>query len=67
MTTHDESNDRQLGAEANGSRGRLFVLIGLLALALFALWYDYKVARPAVEQAYERIAAKNADIPQAME
>ena len=67
MTTHDESNDRQLGAEANGSRGRLFVLIGLLALALFALWYDYKVARPAVEQAYERIAAKNADMNAAAE
>lgn len=73
MVTHDEPNDRQQssqGADAcerKGSKGRLFFLIGLLALALFALWYDYKVARPAVEQAYERIAATNDEINSAAE
>lgn len=64
MTTHDESND-QRGADTreggDGSR-RLFILVGLLALALFALWYDYKVARPAVEQAYEQVTLKNSDV-----
>ncbi len=65
MTAHDESSNRpQSSPEADaragsGSKTRLLVLIGLLALALFALWYDYKVARPAVEQAYERISAMN--------
>lgn len=68
MTAHDEPNDRQPSRqsadapEGSGSKRRLFLLVGLLALALFALWYDYKVARPAVEQAYERIAAKNEEI-----
>jgi hypothetical protein len=68
MSTQEETNDQQRPGEnsdtpeAKTSSRRLFLLIGLLALALFALWYDYKVARPAVEQAYERIAAKNDDI-----
>ena len=44
------------------SRTRTFVLLGLLGLMLFALWYDYKVARPAVEDAYARIGKLNADI-----
>lgn len=73
MTTHDEPHDRQPSRqsddarEVSGSKRRLFLLIGLLALALFALWYDYKVARPAVEQAYERIAATNEEINGAAE
>jgi hypothetical protein len=40
----------------------LWFLLGLLALMLAALWYDYKVARPAVEDAYERIARLNSEI-----
>jgi hypothetical protein len=73
MTTHGEPNDRQQSRqsadarEGSGRKRRLFLLIGLLALALFALWYDYKVARPAVEQAYERIAATNDEINSASE
>ncbi|HUG67728.1 MAG TPA: EF-hand domain-containing protein [Pirellulaceae bacterium] len=73
MTTHAEPNDRQPSRqsadapEGSGSKRRLFLLVGLLALALFALWYDYKVARPAVEQAYERIAATNEEINSASE
>jgi len=73
MTTQDESNDQQRAShrpnapEAKGGRRRLFLLVGLLALALFALWYDYKVARPAVEQAYDRIAAANDEINTAAE
>jgi hypothetical protein len=37
-------------------------LLGLLALMVGALWYDYKVARPAVEDAYNRIGKLNLDI-----
>ncbi len=68
MTTQGESSDRPSSGPssnappASGSKLRLTLLIGLLALALFALWYDYKVARPAVEQAYDRVAATNAEI-----
>jgi len=68
MTTDDESNGLRRSSqssgtsESNGSRLRLSLLFSLLGLALFALWYDYKVARPAVEQAYQRIAAMNHEI-----
>ena len=68
MTTNDDSNDRHADDQgsddspASDSNKRLFFLIGLLALALFALWYDYKVARPAVERAYESVIATNVKI-----
>lgn len=73
MTTQDRSNDQQRSGqspsapESTGGKRRLFLLIGLLALALFALWYDYKLARPAVEQAYDQVAATNAEINSASE
>jgi len=38
------------------------VLLLILALLLFALWYDYKVARPAVDQAFETIAKYNSEV-----
>lgn len=73
MTTHDDPSNRQQSSqdadsqERNGSTRRLCVLIGLLALALFALWYDYKVARPAVEKAYEQVSIMNDEINSAAE
>ncbi|MDA1050435.1 MAG: EF-hand domain-containing protein [Planctomycetota bacterium] len=73
MTTQNEPNDQQRSSqsshatEANGGKKRLFLLVGLLALALFALWYDYKVARPAVDKAYDQIAALNEEINAAIE
>ncbi|MGE0755752.1 MAG: hypothetical protein AB7F89_01080 [Pirellulaceae bacterium] len=38
------------------------MLFALLGLALFALWYDYKVARPAVEAAYDTIEKYNGEV-----
>jgi hypothetical protein len=37
----------------------MYVLLSVLATLLFALWYDYKVARVGVEQAYAAIGALN--------
>jgi hypothetical protein len=54
---------------SNARRLRLTLLFTMLGLLLFALWYDYEVARPAVEQAYESIAEINLQIntsPRAM-
>ncbi|MCA9121845.1 MAG: hypothetical protein H6822_11790 [Planctomycetaceae bacterium] len=69
MTTEDQPNNHQHGPNApqDGSNKRLIVLVGLLAVALFALWYDYKVARPSVDRAYERIASENATVNAAAE
>lgn len=50
------------GRSSSSSRIRLLVLLGLLGVMLGALWYDYKVARPAVENAYSRIALLNTEI-----
>ena len=36
---------------------RMYVLFSVLGALLFALWYDYKVARVGVEQAYTAIDA----------
>jgi hypothetical protein len=49
-------------ATSSASGIRPLVLFGLLGLMLLALWYDYKVARPAVEDAYARIGQLNTDI-----
>jgi len=38
---------------------RLIVLLSLLGLMLLALAYDYRVARPRVKSAYDRIASLN--------
>jgi hypothetical protein len=45
-----------------GRRLRLTVLFGILGLALLAWWYDWKVARPAVDAAWEQISKLNEGI-----
>ena len=73
MATPDETNAAQPSTassdapEAGSSKKRLCLLVSLLALALFALYYDYKVARPAVEKAYEQVASLNSQINNAAE
>jgi hypothetical protein len=44
---------------------RLASVLLLLATMLFALWYDYFVARTAVLEAYERISKKNIEMNRA--
>ncbi|WP_145343979.1 hypothetical protein [Rosistilla ulvae] len=41
------------------SRARSYILFGVLGLMIIALAYDYKVARPQVEQAYEELVLLN--------
>ena len=45
--------------KAGTSNLRQFVLIGLLVLLVIALVYDYKVVRPSVDAAYDRIAEES--------
>jgi hypothetical protein len=45
--------------KAGTSNLRQFVLIGLLVLLVIALVYDYKVVRPSVNTAYDRIAEES--------
>ncbi len=52
------------GPTPDGSSKRLVILLGILAVGLAAFAYDRLVARPAVEQAYEKIIAKNDEINQ---
>ena len=40
-------------------RLRLTILSTIFGLLLFALWYDYRVARPAVDKAYDSITSLN--------
>ena len=47
---------------SSSSPVRFVILIGLLGVMLGALWYDRKVARPAVEDAYNRIAKLNGEM-----
>ncbi len=54
-------------AAKGSSKLRLVILIGVLGLAVFALWYDYKVARPAVERAYDQVTLANNEINNAAE
>jgi len=54
----DESRER-LETRVNW---RLVLLLGLLGLMLFALWYDYNVARLNVERSYKRVGELNARI-----
>lgn len=42
-----------------GRNFRLIFLSTTLGLMLFALWYEYKIARPSVEAAYESIGQLN--------
>ncbi|QDV11806.1 hypothetical protein CA51_16820 [Rosistilla oblonga] len=47
---------------AKPSRTRSYLLFGILGLMIIALAYDYKVARPNVEQAYEDLVAFNMQV-----
>lgn len=47
---------------AGSARLRQAILLGLLLLMLGALWYDYSIARPAVKDAYQRIAQLNQSV-----
>ena len=50
-----EETDASAGA-SKGSSIRKFALYGLLAIMIVAIVYDYRVARPAVDDAYDKIA-----------
>lgn len=56
MSTTDPVSPK---ATAPSSNTRFIVLLVVFGLMLGALWYDRKVARPAVEDAYARIAKLN--------
>jgi hypothetical protein len=45
-----------------GRNLRLLLLVAVLILMVFALWYEYKVARPSVLAANEKIVALNEEI-----
>jgi hypothetical protein len=73
MTTHEESNAGLQNAvqqsnvevaapQSQDGKLRKTLLFSLLGVALFALLYDYKIARPAVEEAYHRITLTNQHI-----
>jgi len=74
MSEENQSNDQQAaGSDTPSSDAtgpavtagrksgnlRFKILLFLLGLTLFALWYDYQIARPKVETAYEKIMALN--------
>jgi len=73
MSEANQSNDQQAAgsdtpssdamepSDARRKRGnwRFKILLFLFGLTLFALWYDYRVARVKVETAYEKILALN--------
>jgi hypothetical protein len=48
-------------AKSDAARKRSLVLLGILVLLLGALWYDYKIARPKVEFAYEAVGKVNSE------
>ena len=54
--THPATSHRKGGRAAVI---RMYVLLAVLATLLFALWYDYRVARVGVDQAYATIADLN--------
>lgn len=73
MTTHDSSTVgtdpdrshtecRRAVRRTGAVNTRTLVLLVGLGLALFALWYDKKVARPAVEAAYNTIETYNDEV-----
>lgn len=64
MSTHDSPPTSPAPASAPVARTRSpnirsLVLVVILLMLLAALWYDYKVARPSVEDAYLRISELN--------
>jgi len=52
-----------MAESTSGARNtRMVILFAVLALMLFALWYDHKVARPSVERAWADVSALNDEI-----
>ena len=49
------SNHATQPPAASGSSPRLFVLLGILIVAIGALAYDYKIARPGAENGYAEV------------
>jgi hypothetical protein len=68
MSTHDPASvppsspvSETDPPKPSASNTRSFALVGILGLLLLALWYDYKVARPQVEHAYNSIEKINSE------
>ena len=53
-------------AAKGGSNPRQTILLGVLVLLGVALAYDYKVARPSVNAAYDKIAQKSMQVNSSM-
>ena len=49
-------------SDSNPGSSRKFFLFGVLALSLVALAYDYRVARPSVELAYDKIVDRSIEV-----
>ncbi|TWT71796.1 EF-hand domain-containing protein [Crateriforma conspicua] len=56
--TTTEAATPEPAAEKPKSNVRQYVLLGVLALLLAALGYDYKVARPQVDEAFAKVESK---------
>ena len=63
------SSDPQPGSSSTFSKLRMPVLMAILLSLLFAAWYDYRVARPAVDEAFDVVTqlhrqySQSADMP----
>lgn len=55
-----EDSKDQTAQQGGGTRSK--ILFGILAVGLVALAYDYAVARPAVNDAYDRIAEQSTKV-----
>ena len=58
-STSPSSPSSEHQAAPKSGRNRSLLLLGVLVLLLVALWYDYKIARPQVETAYETVGKIN--------
>jgi hypothetical protein len=61
-TAQDSSEPKWPAKDETGGGTRKVILYGLLALMVAALAYDFLVARPAVNAAYDKIAAASVEI-----
>src|SRR5687767_12606325 len=59
MAENQSTSPATAPAPSSSAPIRQGILVVLLLIMLGALWYDYQVARPAVENAYEKIKALN--------
>lgn len=65
MTSEIRPGSTAFGLRVSSFHARLAAVSLLLATMLFALWYDYYVARVAVLAAYEQISQKNVEMNRA--